>query len=133
MHGYQELSHTADWAVRVWADDLAGLFSTAADAMAALVGVQAGSESLPGRAFSMQAEDTESLLVAYLNELLFIMESERVFAARQKLNVSAQCLSGEVWFQQIRSLDKEIKAVTFSNMKIISTAHGFQVEIVLDV
>jgi len=81
----------------------------------------------------MQAEDTESLLVAYLNELLFIMESERVFAVRQKLNVSAQSLSGEVWFQQIRSLDKEIKAVTFSNMKIISTAHGFQVEIVLDV
>lgn len=81
----------------------------------------------------MQAEDTESLLVAYLNELLFIMESERVFAARQNLNVSAQSLSGEVWFQQIRSLDKEIKAVTFSNMKIISTAHRFQVEIVLDV
>jgi len=81
----------------------------------------------------MQAEDTESLLVAYLNELLFIMESERVFAVRQKLNVSAQSLSGEVWFQQIRSLDKEIKAVTFSNMKIISTTHGFQVEIVLDV
>ena len=81
----------------------------------------------------MQAEDTESLLVAYLNELLFIMESERVFAVRQKLNVSAQSLSGEVWFQQIRSLDKEIKAVTFSNMMIISTTHGFQVEIVLDV
>ncbi|HPC05153.1 MAG TPA: archease [Anaerolineaceae bacterium] len=133
MHGYQELSHTADWAVRVWADDLAGLFSTAADAMAALMGVQAGGESLPVRAFSLQAEDTESLLVAYLNELLYIIESERVVAARQKLNVSAQSLSGEVWFQSLRSLDKEIKAVTFSNMKIISTAQGFQVEIVFDV
>lgn len=133
MHGYKELSHTADWAVCVWADDLEGLYSTAADAMTALMGIQAGGSSLVSRSFHLQAEDAESLLVAYLSELLYIMELEQLTPARQELKVEARNLEGLVWLQPILSLNKEIKAVTFSGMQIKSSPQGFQVEIVFDV
>ncbi len=133
MQGYMEVSHTADWAVRVWADELTGLFAEAADAMTALMGVKVGDLSPQNRILHLEAEDTESLLVAYLSELLFIMESERRAAIRQDLKVEARTLRGEVWFQPVQSLEKEIKAVTFSGLKIITTPQGYQVEIVFDV
>ncbi|MFA5873569.1 MAG: archease [Anaerolineales bacterium] len=37
---YEELPHTADWCLRVWAADMAGLFAEAARGMNALSGVR---------------------------------------------------------------------------------------------
>ena len=133
MQGYKELSHTADWSISVWADDLNGLFSESAAAMYSLMGVKLNESGLQSRSLSLHSDDTECLLVAYLSELLFIMETEDLIAAGQEITVSSKSLEGEILLLPLHNLGKEIKAVTFSGMNIRSTEQGVQVEIVFDV
>ena len=65
--GFEEISHTADWALRVWADDLEGLFAEAARGMNALSGAQLAEGPKVKRTFEAEAPDAESLLVAFLS------------------------------------------------------------------
>ncbi len=38
--GYEEIPHTADWSIRVWAEDLAGLLAESARGMNWLAGAR---------------------------------------------------------------------------------------------
>ena len=74
--GYLEISHTADWALKVWALDLPGLFEQAAHGMYALLQIQlqpGGHYSCP---VDLDAEDAEGLLVSFLSELLYLTDQE---------------------------------------------------------
>jgi SHS2 domain-containing protein len=131
--GFEELPHTADWAMRVWATSLSELFAEAARGMNALSGVKPGPGPRLSRTFTIEAPDVESLLVAFLSELIWYVEQEnlafdafKVILKRSKLKVS---MSGS----PILSLNKSIKAVTYHNLQIEKTQDGFQVEIVFDV
>ena len=65
--GFEEKAHTADWALRVWADDLEGLFAEAARGMYALSGAQLAEGPQVKRSFAAQSADAESLPVAFLS------------------------------------------------------------------
>jgi SHS2 domain-containing protein len=139
--GWQEIPHTADWAVRVWADDLAGLLAESARAMNALAGARLVEEERLTRALEADAPDAESLLVAFLSELIFYQEQEHLafdqyrFEARpeQGRRVEGLKLKVEMGGAPIQKIDKAIKAVTYHNLKIQKTARGLEAEIVFDV
>lgn len=73
---YTELDHTADWAIRVWGDDLHALFRHAAEAMFELQGAAMAAEPELSLEVSCTGSDLEALLVAWLNELLFHSEMQ---------------------------------------------------------
>jgi SHS2 domain-containing protein len=131
--GYEEKAHTADWALRVWADDLEGLFAEAARGMYALSGANQAEGPKVKRTFEAEAPDAESLLVAFLSELVYAVEQEHLIFDEFDVQVEGIKLKVEMSGTPILSLTKAIKAVTYHNLQIQPTARGYEVEIVFDV
>jgi len=135
---FEELPHTADWSLRVWAADLAHLFVETARGMNALAGIRLAEKPRVRRTFSTSAADTESLLVSFLSELVYYAEQDRLAFDHFDLSLDIEdgqpCrLSASLRGAPILSLDKSIKAVTYHNLQIRKTERGVEVEIVFDV
>ncbi|HSL27989.1 MAG TPA: archease [Anaerolineales bacterium] len=131
--GFEEISHTADWSVRVWAEDLPGLFAECARAMNALSGTRIGSGSRFKREFECEAPDAESLLVAFLSELVYYQEQEGSAFDAFELKVTGKKLKVKMQGAQVLSVDKAIKAVTYHNLRIVEANQRFETTIVFDV
>src|SRR6266508_6592294 len=142
--GFEEISHTADWSVRVWAQDLPSLFGESARAMNSLAGIVIGKGPRLKQEFEVVGTDAESLLVAFLSELIFYQEQENLAFDLFELRVEEPVLTGEAVSKgqklkvkmegaQIASIDKAIKAVTYHNLKIERTNQGYETTIVFDV
>jgi SHS2 domain-containing protein len=135
--GFEEISHTADWSVRVWADDLAGLLAESARAMNTLSGAVTGAGPRLKREIRSEGPDAESLLVTFLSELVYYQESENL--GFDRITVQTFHRSNVLGFKadlegaQLASLDKVIKAVTWHNLMIVNTVRGLETEIVFDV
>jgi SHS2 domain-containing protein len=135
--GFREVSHIADWEIEVWAPDLAALFEQAALGMYALSGTNLYPDPRITRNIELVADDTESLLVKFLTELLFQGEQFglafdgfdlQVVDSQDNAHLRAK-LHGAPMTEQT----KEIKAVTYHNLAIQSSQRGLVVRIVFDV
>ncbi|MBN1451726.1 MAG: archease [Anaerolineales bacterium] len=131
--GFEEIPHTADWSLRVWADDLPGLLAESARGMSWLSGVELAEGPREMRTYETEGPDDESLLVAFLSELVYYAEQENLGFDDFEINIKNDRLKVEMESAPLKSLNKAIKAVTWHNLKIIETAKGLEVEIVFDV
>jgi SHS2 domain-containing protein len=130
---FEEIQHTADWALRVWAGSLPALFAEAARGMNVLSGAQPVPGPRLSRAFEAEAPDAESLLVLFLSELLYATEQEHLVFDAFKIDVEGSGLKASMSGAPMLSLINPIKAVTYHNLHIRKTDPGFEVEIVFDV
>ena len=131
---YEEIEHTADWALRVRGQNLTDLFRNAAFGMLSLLEI----EPLPGnsesRSFELKAEDTETLLVSWLEELLYLLEVESAAVVDFQVEVLEKIqLKATIKLNKIASIKKEIKAVTFNELDIRAAEFGYETIIVFDV
>ena len=131
--GFEEISHTADWSVHVWAGDLPSLFAESARAMNALAGTRITQGPRLQRSFEAEGPDAESLLVAFLSELVYYQEQENLAFDRFDLQVEDRALRVDMEGAPIETVDKAIKAVTYHNLKIVKTDRGLETAIVFDV
>jgi SHS2 domain-containing protein len=131
--GFEELPHTADWCLRVWAGSLPALFAEAARGMNFLAGALPAQGPRVRRTFTAEAPDAESLLVTFLSELVCAVEQENLVFDAFKVILKGSKLKVKMSGAPILSLNKSIKAVTYHNLEIRKTEAGFQVEIVFDV
>ncbi len=135
--GYEEISHTADWALRVWAPDLPRLFQEAAAGMYALAGIALVEEHTNRRTITLSAPDRESLLVAFLSELLYLAEQEGLAFDTMALTITPDSqgytLQADIGGAVICFLSKHIKAVTFHNLCIRPGPQGLETEVTFDV
>ena len=79
----------------------------------------------------LQADDTESLLVSFLTELLFMVEKGQKVTIFE-LNIEKGGLNAKVNQSPILGMAREIKAVTFNEMKILYVDGVYQTRIVFD-
>jgi len=130
----QEIEHTADWSIRVRGGDLRELFANAARGMFGLI---ADLERVtPGVAHQVELEafDAETLLVAWLGELLWLNEeSDAVWVRYEIAELTSTYLRATVWGGPAPGQWKHIKAVTFHDLAIVETDAGYKVTIVFDV
>ena len=131
--GYREIEHTADWELEVWAPDIEALFVQAAQGMLALSGLQIKTEPRVERQLDLQAPDDESLLVAFLSELLFLGEQEGLGFDHFRIKITEHRLSAQLSGAPLLSIDKEIKAVTFHRLAILTDENGLRTRLVFDV
>jgi protein archease len=131
--GFEEISHTADWQMRVWAKSLPELFIAAARGMNTLTGAKPEPDRRVTRTFEESAPDMESLLVAFLSELVWAVEQERLVFDEFKVELKGLRCKIRMSGSPLAAIDKSIKAVTYHNLAIRQTQTGFQVEIVFDV
>jgi SHS2 domain-containing protein len=134
MSPFREIDHTADWALEVWAPTLEALFVEAARGMQALASAEPGDGPRVQRQISLQAGDAESLLVSWLQELLYLTEDEGLALDEFRFaSLSAELLEAQVTGAPARHLEKVIKAVTYHNLAIRADERGYSVTIVFDV
>src|SRR5512139_3476701 len=114
--GFKEIPHTADWALRVWADDLAALLAEAARAMNSLAGVVIALGAPVSRRIELQERDPESLLVSFLTELLYLQEQEKLAFDHFEVRLDGNELKADITGGIITTMDKAIKAVTWHNL-----------------
>ena len=131
--GYEEIQHTADWALRVWAPSLEALFVQSALGMNALAGMQLADGPRLAKHFSCAGMDTESLLVALLSELVYYAEQERLGFDNLEIRIEGDRLEAKIEGSPVAAASKTIKAVTYHDMKIRETECGYEVTIVFDV
>ncbi|MEJ2563500.1 MAG: archease [Anaerolineales bacterium] len=130
----EEIEHTADWAIRVRGKNLEALFQNAAQGMLQLMQASSRSGTPRSKTIELRALDNETLMVTWLEELLFNMETHEVNYTDIDVQKVEGCrLRAIVRETPLAALKKEIKAVTFHDLKIESTDEGFITTIVFDV
>jgi SHS2 domain-containing protein len=132
--GFIEVEHTADWAYHVWGQDMTELFTAAAIGLYSLAGLQLVPQPQPDQTLELQGVDYESLLVAWLNELLYIRESAGLGLMQwQILQLNGHTLRVQITPAPVQVWTKYIKAATYNNLEIQSSDRGVEATLVLDV
>lgn len=129
--GYREIAHTADWGLQVWATDLLSLFETAAKGMYALMDVRLADGPHVSSPIDLESSDLEGLLVRFLDELLYLGYQKLAYD-RFYLFLDGCHLMGSLRGAPIASQKKEIKAVTYHHLAVVTTSTGFEVSIIFD-
>ena len=134
-NAFEEVEHTADWALRIRGRDLRELLVNAARGMSCLLVPDL--EAVPTdmeRRFELDALDAESLLVEWLSELAYWAEAEAlVFREFEIFRVTPDHLEAAVRGGYASSLQKHIKAVTYHNLEIVRREDGLEATVVFDV
>jgi SHS2 domain-containing protein len=131
--GFREKEHTADWELEVWAPDLPGLLVEAARGMYWLMGARLEEGARLHYSLEFSGADAESLLVGFLQELLYLTDSEGLAFDRFEVTIDGIYGRAELGGAPLISQAKEIKAVTYHNLAVRRTPIGLEATLVFDV
>lgn len=131
--GYREHEHTADWELEVWAPDFASLLEQAARGMYALAGAHLQPGTRRNLRVQLNASDRETLLVKFLQELLFLGDMEGLAFDGFRLKMDGFHLLADLEGASLQSREKEIKAVTYHNLVVRESERGLEARLVFDV
>ena len=137
LPAFETTEHTADIGLVARGATLEELFVNAARGMFAII---AGAVEVPPvlrREIAVEAPDLETLLVAWLNELLFRFETERVlFGEFRVQELEERRLRGEAAGAPLEDvgapLEMELKAATYHDLSIKRTPTGFEARVLFD-
>ena len=132
---FEEIEYTADVALRVRAPDLPGLFIASARGMFHLMGADPTAPPQTSRRVELHGGDTESLLVDWLNELLYLREAHgEQYVAFEIEELSPTRLVAIAHGSPVPSLPgRRIKAATFHDLRVERTGEGYGATVVFDV
>jgi SHS2 domain-containing protein len=136
--GWEILEHTADTGFRVRAGSFPTLLEQAAEALCAVaLDASFAGES---RSYPVHAEgcDPESLLVNWLNEVLWIIDGLGIAPARIRVTDAAASTVEGVIEGEPRDDDRHpprmvVKAATYHQLKVLQSADGWLAEVYLDI
>ena len=135
---YEVIDHTADMGIIAYGTDLKQLFANAAGGMFdQMVNLDVVTESVT-RTIKLTSDDTESLLVEWLNELLYIFDTEYLVFKRYDISVlnsgtlKAICYGDKLDFKANPPI-REIKAATYHMLSIASNKEVFKAQIIFDI
>ncbi|MBL8149611.1 MAG: archease [Blastocatellia bacterium] len=135
---YEVFEHTADLGLRISSPTLNGLFSEAAEALFSVI-VENIDQIRTEKSFKLniKASNLEYLLFDWLNELLYLFESEKIVANSFLVNVDSDSLSAEVYGEVLdrnrHKTDHEVKAITYHQLKVVQKQTEWMAEVILDI
>jgi SHS2 domain-containing protein len=133
--GFEEIEHTADYALRIYGKNLHELLLNAAAGMNSLLSPEySASDGVEEKSVKLDAIDAESLLVEWLSELAYWAEAEMLVFQKFNLHsVSPTRIEATISGSRAAGLEKHIKAVTYHNLEIKHTDEGLTATVVFDV
>jgi len=136
----ETFDHTADLGLRVFAANLPDLFQTAAEALLdVIVANRDQVEPQEAEHVTLTADSTESLLVDWLNELIFRCETRHSLYRRFSVEIAQDCLGleAQIFGEPVDStrhvLDHEVKSVTRHAVTLVRDGAGWKAELILDI
>jgi SHS2 domain-containing protein len=136
--GYELLDHTGDIGIKVWAGDLKGLFQEAARALFDIITDRKKVVVRLKRKVAVRGSGREELMVAWLNELLYLHEVENLlfcdFALSEIDQGSVKGVAMGEKIEEGRHLIKTgVKAVTYHLLEVKEKDGRWQAQIIIDI
>ena len=131
---FEEFEHTADRSLWVRGVQPADLFAGSLRGMYSLMGDLEGAEAESWYSIELEGLDRESLLVSWLNELLFLTETEGcLFVEAQIETLTETRLVGRVGGFRGSVSKASIKAATYHDLAVSRDGEGWSTLITFDV
>jgi len=138
QRAYEVFDHTADVGIHAFGRTLPELFIHAAQGMESLVVAPEQVRELVSREIAVEGHDIVSLLIAWLNELIFLFDTEYLLFRAFEINSFTETslrgsASGEPYDAQRHELSSAIKAVTWHEAAVEPTGDGYKARIIFDI
>jgi len=134
---FEILDHTADVGIIAYGVDLKQAFANAARALFSLITELDDVEEVLCRDIELTASDEESLLVGWLNELVYRFDTEGVLFKRfDIIQLDETYLKAKGYGEKVdsskHSLKTGVKGATYHMLKVDKT-DGFRVQVLFDI
>jgi len=134
---FEILDHTADVGIIAYGADLKQAFANAARALFSLITELDDVEEVLCRDIELTASDEESLLVGWLNELVYRFDTEGVLFKRfDIIQLDETYLKAKGYGEKVdsskHSLKTGVKGATYHMLKVDKT-DGFRVQVLFDI
>ena len=133
---YKFLEHTADVKFRAFGKTLEEAFSNSALALVETMTRNIKIKPRIKKNISVSGSDLENLLYNFLEEFLFLFDSERfVFAKIEKIEIKDNKLEAEILGDNADNynISNDVKAVTYNSMFVKIEKGKVTIQVVLDV
>jgi SHS2 domain-containing protein len=134
---FETLEHTADTGIVAYGKDLRQAFTNAARGLFSLITELEAVEEVLERDIEVNATDWESLLVAWLNELIYIFDTENVLFKR--FDITRLCQRhlvarsfGEKVDRARHNIKTGVKAATY-HMLAVEQQDGWRLQVLFDI
>ena len=137
MRAFETFEHTADIGLLARGRTLPELFANAADGLADLTVDRDGLSDTTQVHVNVSAADPESLLVAWLNELLYLVDTQRFVPRRAQItaldgaSLTAQ-LFGDTIDPDRHTMRRMIKAATYHALSLRQADGVWEARVILD-
>jgi SHS2 domain-containing protein len=134
---FEILEHTADIGIRVFGNTYQELFASAAFAVQSLTLESQLVERRTSYPITVTGEDLESLLVNWLNEIIYFLDGKKVVFSSFDLELSDTSVYGQVWGEP-RDPQRHppllvVKAATYHQLRLEREGDQYVAEVYLDI
>jgi len=135
---FEIIEHPADVGFAAYGRTLEDVFVNAAAAMMSLACEPAGIEEREQREIEAAGTDNESLLFAWLAEILALADAEKMFFRRAQIAELGRGrvrgrVYGEKYDKRRHRAGTYLKAVTYHNLRVEPVDDGWRAQVYLDV
>lgn len=129
---------SSDCAFSAWGESLAQLFEQAALALTDTTVELEDIKEHERRTLEFSQEDLESLLIEWLEELIFIKDVDRMVFRRYEIDIDenqselSARLYGETLDNNRHRIKHDVKAVTYHKFSLEKSARGWRAFVILD-
>ena len=138
MQTFEILEHTADIGFQAWGESTAELFANAGMALQSIAVDMSAVEQKIVYPIAAAGDDYESLLVNWLNEVLYYLDGQRVVIGRFQIDqISPERVSGKGWGEP-RDPERHaprlvVKGVTYHQLSIKEVEGRWSAQVFLDI
>jgi SHS2 domain-containing protein len=137
MGTHRLLEHTADMGIEASGETLEELFAQAAYGLLEIIAGTAEAHSREEKSVTVEGGDAEELLVNWLNEILYLFEIKRFFPLDFEIeevrgNRLLARVRGEPFDPQRHPVEREVKAVTYHQLRVEKTDGLWHARIYVD-
>ncbi len=135
---FEIIDHTADIGIMAYGYTLAELFKNAATGMLSLITDLSKVENKLSKEIVLQEQDSVTLLVEWLNGLVYELDAEHLIFNDFALSIhdggrlTAICY-GEKLDPQRHVIKREVKAATYHNLNIVKENNVYSAAIIFDI
>ena len=134
MPKYKVIDHPSDIGIEAFGSDKKELFENSAFGMMDMMFDLSGVPMESIHVVKVSSDDTQSLLISWLSELLYISDSKHFALKDFKISkMSDTELEAKVYGGKIGKIKRFIKAATYSQLEIIKEKDNWKARIIFDV
>jgi len=134
---FEIINHTADVGIIAYGDDIKQAFANAARALFSLITELESVEEVLHRDIELTATDQESLLVEWLNQLIYLFDVENiVFKRFDIIQLNHTQLKARIYGEKVdrakHKIKTGVKATTYHMLKV-DKDDGCKVQVLFDI